>query len=77
MRVVPQGEPPKRGGPRQVPRSPPLKHTTACTSPRFTAFVLFNRAHRHALLHTRNSLLSFKFVLPKGTCFTRHLPCNV
>jgi len=29
MRVIPQGGPPKRGGPRQVPRSPPLKHTTA------------------------------------------------
>jgi len=28
MRVIPQGRPPKRGGPRQVPRSPPLKHTT-------------------------------------------------
>jgi len=28
MRVTPQGGPPKRGGPRQVPRSPPLKHTT-------------------------------------------------
>jgi len=22
---------PKKGGPRQVPRSPPLKHTTVCT----------------------------------------------
>jgi len=29
MRVTPQGRPPKRGGPRQVPRLPPLKHTTA------------------------------------------------
>jgi len=29
MRVTPQGGPPK-GGPRQVPRSPPLKHTTGC-----------------------------------------------
>jgi len=28
MRVTAQGVPPKRGGPRQVPRSPPLKHTT-------------------------------------------------
>jgi len=29
MRITPQGMPPKRGGgPRQVPRSPPLKHTT-------------------------------------------------
>jgi len=28
MPVTPQGGPPKRGGPRQVPRSPPLKHTT-------------------------------------------------
>jgi len=28
MRVTPQGGPPKRGGLRQVPRSPPLKHTT-------------------------------------------------
>jgi len=28
MRVTPQGEGPKKGGPRQVPRSPPLKHTT-------------------------------------------------
>jgi len=28
MRVIPKGGPPKRGGPRQVPRSPPLKHTT-------------------------------------------------
>ena len=28
MRIIPQGGPPKRGGPRQVPRSPPLKHTT-------------------------------------------------
>ena len=28
-RVIPQGGGgPKRGGPRQVPRSPPLKHTT-------------------------------------------------
>ena len=30
MRVTPQGGPPIRGDPRQVPRSPPLKHTTAC-----------------------------------------------
>jgi len=29
MRVIPQGGDPKKGGPRQVPRSPPLKHTTA------------------------------------------------
>jgi len=29
MRVTPQGGSPKRGGPRQVPRSPLLKHTTA------------------------------------------------
>jgi len=29
MHVTPQGGPPKRGGPRQVPRSPPLKHTAA------------------------------------------------
>jgi len=29
MRVIPQGGAPKKGGPRQVPRSPPLKHTTA------------------------------------------------
>jgi len=29
MRVTPQDGPPKSGGPRQVPRSPPLKHTTA------------------------------------------------
>jgi len=28
MTVTPQGGPPKRGGPRQVPRSAPLKHTT-------------------------------------------------
>jgi len=28
MRVIPQEGSPKRGGPRQVPRSPPLKHTT-------------------------------------------------
>ena len=28
MRVIPQGGPPKRGGPRQMPRSPPLKNTT-------------------------------------------------
>jgi len=28
MPVTSQGGPPKRGGPRQVPRSPPLKHTT-------------------------------------------------
>jgi len=28
MRVIPQGGAPKKGGPRQVPRSPPLKHTT-------------------------------------------------
>jgi len=28
MRVTPQGGGAKRGGPRQVPRSPPLKHTT-------------------------------------------------
>ena len=31
MCVTPQGGPPKRGGPRKVPRSPPLKHTTGCT----------------------------------------------
>jgi len=30
MRVIPQGGGPKKGGLRQVPRSPPLKHTTAC-----------------------------------------------
>jgi len=30
MRVTPQ-EGAKRGGPRQVPRSPPLKHTTGWT----------------------------------------------
>jgi len=29
MRVIPQGGTPKREGPRQVPRTPPLKHTTA------------------------------------------------
>jgi len=29
MRVIPQGWAPKKGCPRQVPRSPPLKHTTA------------------------------------------------
>jgi len=28
MCVIPQGGAPKKGGPRQVPRSPPLKHTT-------------------------------------------------
>jgi len=28
MHVRPQGGAPKKGGPRQVPRSPPLKHTT-------------------------------------------------
>ena len=28
MRVAPEGGH-KKGGPRQVPRSPPLKHTTA------------------------------------------------
>jgi len=28
MRVKPEGGPPKRGGPRQVPRLPPFKHTT-------------------------------------------------
>jgi len=28
MRVIPQGGPPIRGGPRQVPRLPPLRHTT-------------------------------------------------
>jgi len=28
MCVIPQGGPPKRGGLTQVPRSPPLKHTT-------------------------------------------------
>ena len=32
MRVTPQGGPPKRRGPRQVPRSPPLKHTTGYSS---------------------------------------------
>jgi len=31
MRVIPQGGDPKKGGPRQVPRSPPLKQTTAQT----------------------------------------------
>jgi len=29
MRVIPQGGPQKRVGPRQVPRLPPHKHTTA------------------------------------------------
>jgi len=28
--VTPQGGAPKKGGPRQVPRWPPLKHTTEC-----------------------------------------------
>jgi len=28
MHVIPQGGDPKKGGPRQVPRSPPLEHTT-------------------------------------------------
>jgi len=32
IRVTPEGGAPKRGGPRQVPRSPPLKHTTAYTT---------------------------------------------
>ena len=32
MRVTPQGGPQKRGGPMQVPRSPPLKHTTGDTT---------------------------------------------
>jgi len=31
MRVTPEGGPPKKGGSSQVPRSPPLKHTTAYT----------------------------------------------
>jgi len=31
MRVTPQGGDPKRGGPKQVARSPPLKHTTGYT----------------------------------------------
>jgi len=30
MGVTPQGGGPKRRGPRQMPRSPPLKHTTGC-----------------------------------------------
>jgi len=30
MHVTLQEGPPKRGGPRQVPRSPPLKHSTVC-----------------------------------------------
>ena len=33
MRVTPQGGAPKKGGPRQVPRLPPLKHTTVCGQP--------------------------------------------
>jgi len=37
MRVTPDGGDPKRGGPRQVPRSPPLKHTTD----HFTIFLHF------------------------------------
>jgi len=32
MRVTPEGGPLKRGGPRQVLRSPPLKHTTGYKS---------------------------------------------
>jgi len=28
MRVTPEGRSPKKGVPREVPRSPPLKHTT-------------------------------------------------
>jgi len=32
MRITPQGGPPKRRGQRQVPRSPPLKHTTGYSS---------------------------------------------
>jgi len=35
MRVIPQGGAPKKGGPRQVPRSPPLKHTTAYKNQKF------------------------------------------
>jgi len=33
MRVTPEGGAPKKGGPRQVPRSPPLKHTTEYNEP--------------------------------------------
>jgi len=32
MRVTRDGGTPKKGGPRQVPRSPPLKHTTDCST---------------------------------------------
>jgi len=36
MRVTPQEGAPKKGGPRQVPRSPPLKHTTVHNTVRIT-----------------------------------------
>jgi len=44
MHVIPQGGGPKRGGPRQVPRSPPLKQTTGCWAP---------LKARQATLHSR------------------------
>jgi len=33
MRVTPQRGAPKKGGPRQVPRLPPLKHITGYDNP--------------------------------------------
>ena len=55
MCVIPQGGPQKRGGPRQVPRSPPLKHTTAYMTQHPSLFTLINHcviAFSFALMFT-------------------------
>jgi len=41
MRVTPEGGSPKMGGPRQVPRSPPLKNTPLIMNTLFHFLLLF------------------------------------
>jgi len=46
MHVIPQGGAPKKGGPSQVPRLPPLKHTTAYASKRWKILETLKQCHR-------------------------------
>jgi len=65
MRATPQGGPQKGLGPRQVPRSPPLKHTTGCTATKG-----FTRVH-HKLVKITDTFFK-NFLLAK----MNHQPMN-
>jgi len=55
MRVTPKRGAPRKGGPRQVPRSPPLKHTTVHCHSIFVSKTngsIFNFIHFRFQIHT-------------------------